>query len=106
MWGMFCHLSTLCGYVMPFGNILGPLVVWLIKKDEYPLVDDQGKEALNFQISITIWTVIAAILCIIIIGIPSDDDEHFCFACILSGCRFPRGRSGVSSVHSEPLTAP
>ncbi len=70
MWAMFCHLSTFSGYLVPFGNILGPLVVWLVKKDEYALVDDQGKEALNFQISITIWTIIAAILCIVLVGIP------------------------------------
>ncbi len=70
MWAMFCHLSTLAGYVMPFGNIVGPLVVWMIKKDEYPLVDDQGKEALNFQISITIWMIISLLLCFVLVGIP------------------------------------
>jgi len=70
MWAMFCHLSTLAGYVMPFGNIVGPLVVWMIKKDEYPLVDDQGKEALNFQISITIWMIISLLLCFLLVGIP------------------------------------
>lgn len=70
MWGMLCHLSGFAGYLVPFGNILGPLVVWLIKKDQYAFVDDQGKEALNFQISITIWTIVALILCFVIIGIP------------------------------------
>jgi len=70
MWAMFCQLSTLAGYVMPFGNIVGPLVVWMIKKDEYPLVDDQGKEALNFQISITIWMIISLLLCFVLVGIP------------------------------------
>ena len=55
---MLCHLSSLAGSVIPFGNIVGPLVVWLIKKDEYAFVDDQGKESLNFQISITIYTVV------------------------------------------------
>ena len=70
MWGMLCHLSTFAGYLVPFGNILGPLVIWLIKKDQYAFVDDQGKEALNFQISITIWTIVSGILCFVIIGIP------------------------------------
>ncbi len=56
MWGMFCHLGALSGYIgVPFGHILGPLILWLIKKDEIPFVNDQGKEALNFQISITIY---------------------------------------------------
>ncbi len=70
MWGMFCHLSTFSGYFVPMGNILGPLVVWLVKKDEYSLVDDQGKEALNFQISVMIWAMIAGVLCFALIGIP------------------------------------
>lgn len=66
---MVCHLSALAGFIIPFGNIIGPLIVWLIKKDESPFVDDQGKESLNFQISITIYCIVAAILILIIIGI-------------------------------------
>ena len=68
-WAMAAHLSTLCAYVgVPFGNILAPLIIWVIKKDEFPFVDDQGKEALNFQISLTIYGIIAGILCLILIG--------------------------------------
>lgn len=67
-WAMLCHLSALAGFVIPLGNILGPLVIWLIKKDEYPLVDDQGKEALNFQISMTIYYIVSIILIIVLIG--------------------------------------
>ncbi|MFC2133495.1 DUF4870 domain-containing protein [Bacteroidota bacterium] len=70
MWGMFCHLSALAFFVFPFGNIIGPLIVWLIKKEEYAFVDEQGKESLNFQISITIYSIGAAILIILLIGIP------------------------------------
>lgn len=70
MWAMLCHLSAFAGYLVPFGNILGPLVIWLIKKDQYAFVDDQGKEALNLQISIMIWAAVAAVLCFVIIGIP------------------------------------
>jgi hypothetical protein len=70
MWGMLCHLSTFAGYLVPFGNILGPLVVWLVKKDEYAFVDDQGKEALNFQISITIYSLVSGVLILALIGIP------------------------------------
>ncbi|MFQ6109129.1 MAG: DUF4870 domain-containing protein [Candidatus Aminicenantales bacterium] len=68
-WGMLCHLSALAGFIIPFGNIIGPLIIWLIKKDESAFVDDQGKESLNFQISITIYILIAAILILVIIGI-------------------------------------
>ena len=71
MWGMFCHLAALVGLLgIPFGNILGPLVVWLIKKDEYPFVAQQGKESLNFQISVSIALVVAGLLSFILIGIP------------------------------------
>lgn len=71
LWGMLCHISAFAFFVFPaFGNILGPLIIWLIKKEEYPFVDEQGKEALNFQISITIYSLAAALLSIILIGIP------------------------------------
>jgi len=66
--GMFCHLAALAGFVIPFGNIIGPLIIWLIKKDESAYVDKQGKESLNFQISVTIYVIISAILALILIG--------------------------------------
>jgi len=69
MWGMFCHLAGLAGIVIPaVGNIVGPLIVWQIKKDEYPFVDEQGKEAVNFQISMTIYGLISAVLIFICVG--------------------------------------
>jgi len=68
-WAMLCHLSALAMFIFPFGNIIGPLVIWLIKKDESEFVDDQGKESLNFQISFTIYCIIAAFLILVIIGI-------------------------------------
>jgi len=69
MWAMFCHLSGLLFLTgIPFANILGPLVIWLIKKNEMPLVNENGKEALNFQISMTIYALVAALLILIIIG--------------------------------------
>lgn len=70
MWAMFCHLSTFSCFVIPFGNIIGPLIIWILKKEQYPLVDDQGKEALNFQISLTIYFIASIILIFMIIGIP------------------------------------
>lgn len=71
MWAMLSHISAFAFFVFPaFGNILGPLIIWLIKKEEYPFVDEQGKESLNFQISITIYSLAAALLSIILIGIP------------------------------------
>lgn len=67
--GMLCHLLALSGYVVPFGNIIGPLVIWLLKKDQSWFVDDQGKESLNFQISLTIYAIIAGFSILVLIGI-------------------------------------
>ena len=65
---MVCHLLAFAGLAFPFGNIIGPLVIWVIKKDQMPLVADQGKESLNFQIALTIYLFIAGVLCFAFIG--------------------------------------
>ena len=70
-WGMLCHLAALVGFLgIPLATIIGPLVVWLIKKQEYPLVDREGKKSLNFQISMAIYAVAAFLLIFVLIGIP------------------------------------
>jgi len=70
-WAMIAHLSALAGYIIPMlGNVLGPLVVWLVKKDTMPFVEEQGKEALNFQITVFIAFMVCIPLCFIVIGIP------------------------------------
>lgn len=66
---MLCHLSALAMFVIPFGSILGPLIVWLIKKDQYVEVDKQGKDALNFHISMLIYTIVSGMLVLIGVGI-------------------------------------
>lgn len=63
--GMLCHLLALAGFLIPFGNIIGPLVIWLIKKEEMPFVNDQGKESLNFQISLIIVAIALFVLSLI-----------------------------------------
>jgi uncharacterized protein len=68
-WGMLCHLASFAGYIIPFGNIIGPLVVWLIKGEQYPFVDRQGRESINFQISMSIYFIVSAILILLLIGI-------------------------------------
>lgn len=67
---MFCHLSSLAGYVIPFGNIIGPLIVFAIFKDRSSFVEDQGMEVVNFQISMTIYMIAAGLLIFILIGLP------------------------------------
>jgi uncharacterized protein len=71
IWGMLCHLTALLGMIgIPLGNVLGPLIIWLIKKNAYPFVNEQGKESLNFQLSMTIYAIAAALLIYVKIGMP------------------------------------
>ena len=67
-WGLFAHLSSLSGLIIPFGNILGPLIIWQVKKDSLPFAADQGKEALNFNITIAIAAIICGLLTLVLIG--------------------------------------
>ena len=67
-WAMICHLSALAGFLIPFGNLLGPLIVWLVKRADMPMVEIHGKEALNFQITVTIAAVISMLLIFVLIG--------------------------------------
>ncbi|MHC4242379.1 MAG: DUF4870 domain-containing protein [Planctomycetota bacterium] len=69
MWAMICHLSGLAGIILPTaGNIVVPLIIWQIKKDNNPFIDEQGKEAVNFQISMSIYLIASIILCFICVG--------------------------------------
>jgi len=70
-WAMFAHLSSLLGALLTggVGVFIGPLVIWLIKKETMPFVDDQGKEALNFNITIAIVGVALIGLSVITFGI-------------------------------------
>ena len=69
-WAMFAHFSSLLGWIgIPFANIVAPLIMWQMKKEEMPFGSSQAKECLNFQISLTIYAIISAILCLVFIGI-------------------------------------
>jgi uncharacterized protein len=68
-WAMLCHLAALAGYVVPFGNVIGPLVAWQIKKDSSEFVDFNGKESLNFQITVTLAIIASIPLVLVLIGI-------------------------------------
>jgi uncharacterized protein len=65
-WNMLCHLSALAGFIIPFGNILGPLLVWQIKKNEIPSTNIHGKAALNFQITVTIAALVGMVVAVIL----------------------------------------
>lgn len=66
--GMLAHLAAFSGFVIPFGHLLGPLLVWLIKREEHPFVDDQGRESFNFQLSMSLYYVIGVVLLLVLIG--------------------------------------
>jgi uncharacterized protein len=95
-WAMFCHLSALLAYFAAGMTFLGPLICWLIKKDMSRFVDENGKESLNFQLNILVYTVIGialicafvgiviipavhvySIVCVIIAGIKASQGEMF-----------------------------
>jgi len=63
-----CHLVSFSGYVIPLGGVLGPLIVWLLKRKESDFVDFHGKESVNFQISILIYTIVSVLLIFLAIG--------------------------------------
>jgi len=65
---VLAHLSSFGGYVIPFGNIIGPLIFYLIKKDQCPYTRAHAASSLNFQISLTIWLFISLILAFVLIG--------------------------------------
>ncbi|MEM7077191.1 MAG: DUF4870 domain-containing protein [Pseudomonadota bacterium] len=67
-WGMFAHLSAFAGIIIPFGNLIGPLIVWQMKKDD-DFISDQGKESLNFQITATLAMIVSGILTLVLIGL-------------------------------------
>ncbi|MFQ6035782.1 MAG: DUF4870 domain-containing protein [Sedimentisphaerales bacterium] len=72
MWAMFCHLAGLAWllwWIVPIiGGVIGALIMWQIKKDTHPFIDEQGKEAFNFQTSMLIYWAIAVLLCFTCIG--------------------------------------
>lgn len=60
----FTHLSTFTQYIIPFGNYIFPIIIWTSKKDQSEFVDENGKKALNFQLSILVYSLIFALIAI------------------------------------------
>jgi uncharacterized Tic20 family protein len=70
-WAMVCHLVALSGLLFNgIGFLLGPLVVWLIKREDDPFIDEQGKEAVNFQLTMFLLAFLCIPFIFILIGIP------------------------------------
>ncbi len=66
--GMLAHLLAFAGFVIPFGAILGPLVLYLVKRDTSPFIADHARESLNFQLTIFLLTLVCLPLCFLVIG--------------------------------------
>lgn len=67
-WAMFCHFAAFLCFIFPFGNLIGPLIVWQIKRESDPFIDRQGKEAMNFQITVTLAILVSCLLMLVVIG--------------------------------------
>ena len=69
-WAMLCHLLALSGLLgNGIGFLLGPLVAWLVKREDHPFIDDQGKEAVNFQITMFLALIVSVPFLLIVVGI-------------------------------------
>lgn len=75
-WGMelktYCmlmHLSQFAGYIIPFGGLIMPIVMWTTNKDQSEVIDQHGKNIVNWMISLIIYAVIGGVLAFIIVGI-------------------------------------
>lgn len=69
-WAMFLHLSQLAGYIIPLLGLIAPILIWQIKKEEYPILDEHGKIVVNWIISELIYAAIGFVLMFVVIGIP------------------------------------
>lgn len=61
--GALIHLSTFSKYFFPFGNFFVPLILWSFNKEK-PFVDEHGRQAINFQLSILVYALVIGLLCI------------------------------------------
>lgn len=68
-YALFMHLTLLGHLVVPYLAVIAPIVMWMIKKDDSPFMDDHGREAINFQISLMIYTVLVAPIALITCGV-------------------------------------
>lgn len=98
-WAMFCHLSALLGIWIPFGTLIGPLVLWQLKRESDPFIDAQGKEALNFQITVAIASAISLLLMIVVIG-------FFLFGLVAIGALVLTIIGGVKANEGQPYRYP
>lgn len=69
-WAMLLHFSMLLGFVVPLAGLIAPIVIWQVKKNEMPAIEEHGKNATNWIISAVIYAIISTILVFVVVGIP------------------------------------
>lgn len=67
-WAMLIHLAAFAVFIIPFGNIIAPLLIWQLKKDLGPYVEQNGKEAVNFQITVAIAMLVCISMMFFLVG--------------------------------------
>jgi len=67
-WGMLAHLSSLSGFLLPFGNLIGPLIIWQVKKNQSAFASESAREALNFNITVLLIAAVCSMLIFVLIG--------------------------------------
>jgi hypothetical protein len=69
-WAVACHLGGFAFYLLGFalGHILVPLAIWMMKRDQSAFIDEHGREALNFQISVSLYAIVVGALCFVLVG--------------------------------------
>lgn len=104
-WAMFAHLSILSLYLTGFGYLIGPIVVWLLKRDASAFVDESGKEAVNFALSCTIWLVASIAMAFTIVLLPVAfliwiaGGLYMTVLCVIAGVKANEG-----TLYRYPLT--
>jgi len=67
--GMFLHLSQLLNFIVPFGGVIAPIIIWQMNKDKTPALDAHGKMIVNWMLSALIYSVVSFVLLIVAIGV-------------------------------------
>jgi len=70
MWAMFLHLSVFLGYVVPIAGLLVPIIIWQTKKEDLPILDQHGKNLVNWIISFVLYGAVFVLLAFVVIGVP------------------------------------
>ena len=68
-WCVLCHLGALTGYILPFGHIVAPLLIWMNTRGKVPGVDRVGRESINFQLTVTLFALIGVMLSVVFVGL-------------------------------------